>query len=63
MCGIVGIFDVYGLTEIDRNTLSLMNESQFYRGPDEGGIHIEPGLGFGHRRLSIIDLSSSTTHV
>lgn len=35
-----------------------MNEIQFHRGPDEGGLHIEPGLGFGHRRLSIIDLSS-----
>lgn len=35
-----------------------MNETQFHRGPDEGGVHVEPGLGFGHRRLSIIDLSS-----
>ncbi|MCI0667483.1 MAG: asparagine synthetase B, partial [Methylococcaceae bacterium] len=35
-----------------------MNETQFHRGPDEGGIHTEAGLGFGHRRLSIIDLSS-----
>ena len=35
-----------------------MNETQFHRGPDEGGMHIEPGLGLGHRRLSIIDLSS-----
>jgi asparagine synthase (glutamine-hydrolysing) len=35
-----------------------MNETQYHRGPDEGGIHVEPGLGFGHRRLSIIDLSS-----
>ena len=58
MCGIVGIFDIQGSTEIDRNLLSRMNESQFHRGPDEGGLHTEPGLGFGHRRLSIIDLSS-----
>jgi len=35
-----------------------MNETQFHRGPDEGGTHIEPGVGLGHRRLSIIDLSS-----
>jgi asparagine synthase (glutamine-hydrolysing) len=34
-----------------------MNQTQFHRGPDEGGVHIEPGIGFGHRRLSIIDLS------
>jgi asparagine synthase (glutamine-hydrolysing) len=35
-----------------------MNERQFHRGPDEGGIHVEPGIGLGHRRLSIIDLST-----
>ncbi len=35
-----------------------MNESQFHRGPDEGGLHLEPGVGLGHRRLSIIDLST-----
>ncbi|WP_367155990.1 XrtA/PEP-CTERM system amidotransferase [Methylomonas sp. HYX-M1] len=58
MCGIVGIFDIQGNCEIDRDLLSRMNESQFHRGPDEGGLHTEPGLGFGHRRLSIIDLSS-----
>ncbi|WNB77224.1 XrtA/PEP-CTERM system amidotransferase [Methylomonas koyamae] len=58
MCGIVGIFDIRGLSEIDRSLLSRINESQFHRGPDEGGLHTEPGLGFGHRRLSIIDLSS-----
>ncbi len=58
MCGIVGIFDTQGKREIDRNLLHCMNESQYHRGPDESGLHIEPGLGFGHRRLSIIDLSS-----
>jgi asparagine synthase (glutamine-hydrolysing) len=35
-----------------------MNESQHHRGPDEGGMHLEPGVGLGHRRLSIIDLST-----
>ncbi len=47
-----------GGREIDRATLHRMNESQFHRGPVEGGLHLEPGLGFGHRRLSIIDLAS-----
>ena len=41
-----------------RELLSRMNESQHHRGPDECGLHIEPGLGLGHRRLSIIDLST-----
>lgn len=58
MCGIVGIFDRLGGREISRELLGRMNESQHHRGPDEGGLHVEPGLGFGHRRLSIIDLSS-----
>lgn len=58
MCGIVGIFDMSGPGAIDRDLLHRMNETQFHRGPDEGGIHVEPGVGFGHRRLSIIDLSS-----
>jgi len=35
-----------------------MNAAQFHRGPDEGGIHLEPGVGLAHRRLSIIDLST-----
>jgi len=58
MCGIVGIFDTLGPTEIDRELLNRMNESQYHRGPDAGGLHVEPGVGLGHRRLSIIDLSS-----
>lgn len=58
MCGIVGIFNQNGSSTIDKELLSRMNESQFHRGPDEGGLHVEPGVGLGHRRLSIIDLSS-----
>ncbi|HSU44750.1 MAG TPA: XrtA/PEP-CTERM system amidotransferase [Casimicrobiaceae bacterium] len=58
MCGITGIFDSRGRREIDRDTLVRMNESQHHRGPDEVGLHVEPGLGVGHRRLSIIDLST-----
>jgi asparagine synthase (glutamine-hydrolysing) len=58
MCGIVGIFDTRGGREIDRNVLYRMNESQRHRGPVEGGLHLEPGLGLGHRRLSIIDLAT-----
>jgi asparagine synthase (glutamine-hydrolysing) len=47
-----------GGREIDRDVLHRMNEIQFHRGPVEGDLHLEPGLGFGHRRLSIIDLAS-----
>jgi asparagine synthase (glutamine-hydrolysing) len=58
MCGIVGIFDMRKMREIDLQLLTRMNETQHHRGPVEGGVHREPGIGFGHRRLSIIDLSS-----
>ena len=58
MCGIAGILDTRGQRDIDRDLLGRMNQSQFHRGPDEGGQHFEPGLGLAHRRLSIIDLSS-----
>ncbi len=58
MCGIVGVFNCSKLSAVDRTRLEKMNDSQHHRGPDEGGIHIEPGIGLGHRRLSIIDLSS-----
>ncbi|MEZ0122761.1 MAG: XrtA/PEP-CTERM system amidotransferase [Candidatus Reddybacter sp.] len=58
MCGIAGILDTRGQQDIDRDLLGRMNQSQFHRGPDEGGQHFEPGLGLAHRRLSIIDLSS-----
>ena len=58
MCGITGIFDTRGARPVARGVLQRMNESQWHRGPDEGGLHLEPGVGLGHRRLSIIDLST-----
>lgn len=58
MCGITGIFDTQGKQSINRDLLSRMNDSQTHRGPDQDGLHIEAGVGLGHRRLSIIDLSS-----
>ncbi len=58
MCGITGIFDTRRGSEVDEAILRRMNDSQIHRGPDEGDVHIEPGLGLGHRRLSIIDVST-----
>jgi asparagine synthase (glutamine-hydrolysing) len=58
MCGIAGLFDFVGHSEYDRNLLEAMNQSQFHRGPDEGGHFLEAGVALAHRRLSIIDLSS-----
>lgn len=57
MCGVTGIFDCRERREPPRALLARMNDSQLHRGPDQGGLHVEPGLGLGHRRLSIIDLA------
>lgn len=58
MCGIVGLFDTREQRAVDVAVLGRMNAVQFHRGPDEGGQHAEPGVGLGHRRLSIIDLAT-----
>ena len=58
MCGITGLFDTRGERAVSYSVLQRMNNSQAHRGPDEGSLHIEPGLGFGHRRLSIIDIAT-----
>jgi len=58
MCGITGIFDMRGLRDINAQVLQRMNDAQLHRGPDDGRLHLEPGVGLGHRRLSIIDIAS-----
>ncbi len=52
MCGICGYlgFD-------DRDLLQKMTEALAHRGPDDAGTYLADGIGLGHRRLSIIDLS------
>jgi asparagine synthase (glutamine-hydrolysing) len=58
MCGITGVFDTRGRRPVDRAVLERMNASQAHRGPDGDGVHLEPGVGLGHRRLSIIDVAT-----
>ena len=57
MCGLVGLFDSRGLGPVDRRLLMRMNDSLTHRGPDGEGIHVDAGIGLGHRRLAIIDLA------
>lgn len=59
MCGIVGVFD--GRDQVDKALLSRMCDSLAHRGPDARGLWFdqEQRLGFGHRRLAILDLSPS----
>lgn len=54
MCGIVGL-----VTKKEKeNTIKLMNDRIKHRGPDGDGYFIDGDVALGHRRLSIIDLSS-----
>jgi asparagine synthase (glutamine-hydrolysing) len=58
MCGIAGLFHTRDKREFSRDLVQRMNDIQHHRGPDEGGVHFEPGVALAHRRLSIIDLST-----
>src|SRR5688572_14832996 len=57
MCGIAGLVDLVDKRESSIALVETMTNSLAHRGPDANGFHFEPGVGFGHRRLSIIDLS------
>jgi asparagine synthase (glutamine-hydrolysing) len=60
MCGIAGLLSARGLTA-DRmaEDLQKMTRTLIHRGPDDAGLwcDVAAGVGLGHRRLSIVDLS------
>ncbi len=58
MCGIAGRFNFDPLHLVDRDVLGAMTDIVAHRGPDQAGFHVSSGIGLGHRRLSIIDLST-----
>jgi len=58
MCGFAGRFNFDPLQRIDGDVLRAMTDSLTHRGPDAAGYHVGPGIGLGHRRLSIIDLAT-----
>lgn len=59
MCGIIGIWDYKD--SINEGVLREMRDTLTHRGPDASGLFFdkEYNLALGHRRLSIIDLSSA----
>ena len=57
MCGINGIVNL-GRSGNFGNQIRMMNAALVHRGPDDDGVFEEEGIALGHRRLSIIDLSS-----
>lgn len=56
MCGIAGLIDLTGHRPVSQDILRSMSNSLIHRGPDDHGLLVRPGLGLGHRRLSIIGL-------
>ncbi len=56
MCGIAGIFHIETAKPVDPERVRKMTDAIAHRGPDGSGVWTAPGVGLGHRRLSIIDL-------
>lgn len=59
MCGIAGIFHPETVKPVDPVRVERMCDAMVHRGPDGSGVWTAPGIGLGHRRLSIIDLAGS----
>jgi len=57
MCGIVGRFNFQSDAPVQENLLRGMAKLLAHRGPDGEGVYQDGSLGFGHRRLAVIDLS------
>lgn len=58
MCGIVGIVHKDRSRPVEESELTAMRDLLVHRGPDDAGLYIDGHAGLGHRRLSIIDISS-----
>jgi asparagine synthase (glutamine-hydrolysing) len=59
MCGIAGIFHLATPKPVDPARVERMCAAMVHRGPDGHGVWTAPGVGLGHRRLSIIDVAGS----
>jgi asparagine synthase (glutamine-hydrolysing) len=61
MCGILGVYNFDRDSPVDIERFNSSLDTLLHRGPDDSGIAcIKPNLVFGHRRLSIIDLSNGS---
>ena len=59
MCGINGILHFQSQRKVDERLLVKMRDSLAHRGPDDQGLYIDKNIGFGHRRLAILDVSAA----
>ena len=60
MCGFAGYYNLSKTGEVQEQLLNAMQEKISHRGPDDHGVWVsdDKQVGFSHRRLSIVDLSS-----
>ncbi len=58
MCGICGIANLRETEAVEERLVVAMRDALTHRGPDDKGMFLDGRVGLGHRRLSIIDLSS-----
>lgn len=60
MCGIFGVFNFVNKTQVNKNLFKEATDLLQHRGPDGEGFYFDDnnGVGFGHRRLSILDLKT-----
>ena len=56
MCGICGQYNYKNQAPVIREDIERMTKTLVHRGPDDEGYYFSGPLGFGFRRLSIIDL-------
>ncbi len=59
MCGISGIFGLEDISD-PKGLVNSMNQALSHRGPDAQGIYLQEEVCLGHRRLSIIDVDTSS---
>ena len=59
MCGINGILHLHSQKKVGERVLTQMRDALEHRGPDDKGIYIDKNIGLGHRRLSILDVSTA----
>ncbi|WP_447968600.1 asparagine synthase (glutamine-hydrolyzing) [Nitrospira sp. M1] len=59
MCGIVGRFNFHSHGPVPADLIKRMAKLLVHRGPDGEGVYTDGSVGFGHRRLSVIDLTQA----
>jgi asparagine synthase (glutamine-hydrolysing) len=59
MCGIVGVIELK--EKVNKSIIQEMLAPIHHRGPDNEGIYVDNNIGFGFKRLSIIDLSTNAS--